>query len=224
MTWTQSDVWAAAAMAYRINGNRYVKQSYSISSLSDPDLSQSVTANKNIVINHLTGDSAIGELTAADRELGEKARATISAELTYRILRDAPMSSFDQNIINALNIASWEQTDSRNWAIIASQIRTHFKLIESKKVARSLSDGHIGQVKDRVDLKIEVIKSTVSHYWNTNYVTAKTESNQLVMFSYKELLSEGTKHSIKGTVKSLGKHREFGVDLTQLNRVKVLDK
>jgi predicted amidohydrolase len=67
-----------------------------------------------------------------------------------------------------------------------------------------------------VDLAVRVVKSFYSQNFNTYYITAVTESNGAVMFTYRERFDFNTELKIRGNV------REHGAEMTRLNRVKVL--
>jgi len=71
-------------------------------------------------------------------------------------------------------------------------------------------------VLDRVTANIEVLKCVFSQKWNVYFVTAITDKDQSIFFSYKQDVSPGTILSIKGNVKRQDNNT------TQLNRVKVL--
>jgi predicted acetyltransferase len=69
---------------------------------------------------------------------------------------------------------------------------------------------------DRVTADIEVLKCVYSQKWGVYFVTAITDNDQSIFFSYKQDLTYGSKLSIKGTVKRQDNNQ------TQLNRVQVI--
>lgn len=205
---TQSDVWAAAALAWRINDGKYIRTS-----------TETHTANKRIVYNLLTNDSS--EVTDADRALGELARSTIACELTRKLLSDIPLSEFEQSTLRATNVPSWETPSTADWGVITYQIAVYTRLQESLAVSQSLNDSYVGDVGSAVKLAATVIKSIWSVRYNTGWTWAKTDSGELVMFAYRDVLTTGDRLQIAGRVKSHTSSDEYGVRMTQLNRVRI---
>jgi hypothetical protein len=74
----------------------------------------------------------------------------------------------------------------------------------------------MGNVGDKIQLNVEVIRSVFSKNWNIWFTTAVTSENQAVFFSYREQLTVGHFLTIRGTVKA---HKD---GQTQLNRVSVI--
>ena len=74
----------------------------------------------------------------------------------------------------------------------------------------------IGNVGEKLQLNVEVIRSVFSKNWNVWFVTVVTEDNHAVFFSNKAEFAPGTKLLIRGTVKA---HKD---GQTQFNRVSIL--
>lgn len=217
---TQSEVWAAAAAAWRVNGS-YVKETTWIDSESDPELSKTTIANKHLVRSYLTEKQEC--VTDEDRELGELARSVVGQEYSYRILVDSKLTDFDRAVLYVLNIQQWDKPDPKSWAIIASQIGTYFRLKKNKEVRVTLSSGYLGQPKEKITTDIKVLRCSWSREWNVIYVIGVTKSNHLVRFPFRESLKEESTYQIQGTVKYCGTNGEYGADVTILNRVKLLE-
>ena len=71
-------------------------------------------------------------------------------------------------------------------------------------------------ISDKVALDAEVVSANWSNTYNIFWVTAITQDNRALFFSYKSQLNSGIQIKLVGTVKA---HRD---NKTQLNRVKVL--
>jgi hypothetical protein len=74
----------------------------------------------------------------------------------------------------------------------------------------------IEQLKDKVELTLEILRNNYSAKYNTWFVSGITENNLAVFFAYREELKSDQTLKIRGIVKRL-------VDrATQLNRVKIV--
>jgi hypothetical protein len=82
---------------------------------------------------------------------------------------------------------------------------------ETIRVANS---SHIGKVKERLAMDINVLRTVYSRRYDTYYVTAMNKDDNVVFFGYCIGIASGKKIHIRGTVKA---HRDNGQ--TQLNRV-----
>ena len=80
----------------------------------------------------------------------------------------------------------------------------------------------VGKIKDRVDLKVTVLKSFLSHKWNCYFITAVTENEEVVFFGSSKINSKiGDILDIRGTVK--GHRSDDNGMVTQLNRVQQVE-
>lgn len=214
MMWNQEDVWAAAAAAYRINGNRYLKQSY------DPDTNDVVTANKLLVATALVNDPTM--VTDEDRTLGVAARRAISRDITNKLLADTPLNEWERTISNCLNTESWTKPDRYRWAIIASQISAYFRLLDRREVIRTLENGFLADIGTKTSATCRVISANWSHSWCTWNILAQTTDNRLVSFNYREELGHDQEIVVTGKVKAHRHNNSYQSDVTQLTRVRVV--
>lgn len=199
------DVWSAAAQAFAINGS-YIK-------VIDPEVKGQKT-NKQIV-TELLADTT--QITDESREKGQAIRQYFKG-LTFKVLQGKVLSEFNNT---AMVIAERDViTTNFDVSVIVSLPATYEKAIKRDVVDRRInfaSGGFLGQVGDKIEIEIEVIKQLWSGTWNTWYVTGVTDDDKVVFFAYKKQeLIIGDRVKIKGTVKS---HRDTS---TQLNRVKVV--
>ena len=84
------------------------------------------------------------------------------------------------------------------------------------------TDKIIGKIKDRVDLRVKVLRSFLSQKWGCYFITALTENDEVVFFGSSKIITKvGDILDIRGTVKG---HRsdDHGM-ITQLNRVQKYD-
>jgi len=207
VTYSANDVWAVACKAQRLN-KEYIK--------FVPEGSKKET-NREIMYRLLEEGSK--HLTVADKNEGVKVRQHYQA-MTFKLLTDDYVSEFDKT---AMAIADRDLLDSKlDIAIIASlpsaYIRSNVRKVQDQTVAQATTDKMVGKIKDRVDLKVTVLKSFLSHKWNCYFITAVTENEEVVFFGSSKINPKiGDSLDIRGTVKS---HRsdENGM-VTQLNRV-----
>lgn len=204
--WPTMDVVAAACAAHRVNG-RYVKYKS-----SDENAQKT---NRVLVYGFLEDTSSITDM---DRKQAEDIKLFYNG-YTFKVLAGDYLNNFDLTIMKILEEEN--STDGYNIAVLASVPASYLRakeINEAERRARFAQGGFIGNVGDNITMDVEVLKSVFSPKWNTNYITAINNTDQVVFFTYRHKLMLGTLLSIKGKVKS---HRDGSV--TQLNRVKVLE-
>ena len=208
LNFNADDVWSAACAAQRINGS-YVK----LSVLSESDKELNKLSNRQMVESLLVDTFNI---TDEDREQGKKVRAFYQA-FTFKILQGKRLNEFDNT---AMLLANRDViTSNYDLAVIASLPSCYERGVKRQTVDQRIgfaTGGFIGAIGKKVSVTIEVLKSTYSQKWMTNFVTGITSDDQVVFFAYKSELPVGKMFDIYGTVKA---HRD---NTTQLNRVKVL--
>lgn len=227
---TQQDVWAASAYAWRMNGERYLSAA---DAWRDTDEAVGRRSNKDIVTEQLLSGLAL--VTDADRELGELARKAVTRNITYSMLAGHMVTEYDRKVGDMSQRSEWviENLDPKakdkqlwtakyEWACLAAQIRRYFQIKEKAETAQKIESGYAAEVGKRVDTDVTVISANFSHRFLTYFVTALTESNQLVFFAYKCALDPKTTHHIRGTVKAHTHSQEYGTDSTQLSRVRIV--
>ena len=107
-----------------------------------------------------------------------------------------------------------------NVGIIASAINAYNRGVERIKVNERLQEtvaGYLGECGAKVQTKATIQRSVFSQKYFVYFITAITESNHAVFFSYKSGIKTGTQLELKGSVK-----RQADGFQTQLNRVKIL--
>jgi len=199
-------MWAAACTAYRLN-NGYYKQ---------PELigDQVVRyTNRDLVEQALTNAALI---TDADRAMGADCRRHMATAVTMQALR----TELNEWARVTAQVCGLDTITSRyDMSVITAMPHTYARQLRKESVDARLArceEGAVGNVGAKVELTIEVVRSNYSEKYNTWYISAITDTNYSVFFSYRESIESETQVSIRGTVK---RHCDRS---TQLNRVKVL--
>ena len=210
------NVWGAACAAQRMNGS-YVKETQH---RFDEDLNTMVVEqrrNRDIMADILANPAV---LTVEDIAQGQQCRKFLQQDITLRGLK-SKLTEFDSVTSRVIAIA--EEFDSvkhkYELAVVASLPASHQRSLARQDVdsrVRQTTGGYVGAVDTKIESDVEVVSANYSHTYNIFWVTAITQDNQAVFFSYKSKLTTGSWIQIKGTVKA---HRD---GKTQLNRVKVI--
>jgi hypothetical protein len=207
-------IWAAAAYADRVNGGEYRKEpEYRV--LADGRISNEVVrqANKIHMWDAITDASRI---TPADMETGRLALDYVRKNLVIKGLR-GNLSDFDQALSHVVEMEQFlTGADRYEIALVTSQIRAWREGTRMEAVLEDVDRTPVAAIGERVQLDVEIVKAVYSTNYNVYFITAKTDHNQMVFFSYREKLPVGDRREIKGAVKA---HR---ADATQLNRVRIV--
>jgi hypothetical protein len=199
----QSVVWAAACMAYQINGG-YIKV-----------LESDKKDNKTLVREIVKSGMPIAD---ADLKQGQTVRDYIAKTATMATLRGT-LDTWGQEMARVSQLEKIESTYDLN--VIASMPSTYQRSLERDRVHERLSvtsteyDARLG---DKIELDVEVLENKYSQKWATYYVTVVDTDNRAWYFAHRKSLPKGEKYTIRGTVKRLADR------MVQLNRVKLLEK
>ena len=210
-----SDVWAAACAAQRVNGE-YLKEGRNTYGDNGEVLS-TTRRNRDIMVEFLHNPT---NLTVDDIEAGETVRNWLQNDLTFRALK-SQLTEFDTATQKCLAVQDRFYTVSERYelAVVASLPNVYAKA-KSREVTQDrlaeTSGELIGNVGDKIQLNIEVIRTVFSKNWNCWFATAVTADNKAVFFSFREQLVVGQFYTIRGTVKA---HKD---GQTQLNRVSII--
>jgi hypothetical protein len=199
----QSVVWAAACMAYRINGG-YIK-------VFESDKKD----NKTLVREILESGMPIAD---EDLEHGQTVRDYISKVVTMASLKGT-LDIWGQEMARASQLATiWNSYDLN---VIASMPSTYARYLERERVHERLtgtSTDYQATIGDKIELDVEVLENKYSQKWATYYVTVVDTDNRAWYFAHRQSLKKGQQYTIRGTVKRLADR------MVQLNRVKLLTK
>ena len=210
------NVWGAACAAQRINGS-YVKETQH---RFDEDTNTTVVVKQRNrdIMSDILANPAI--LTVEDIAQGQECRKFLEQDITLRGLKGR-LTEFDTAISKTVAVSEEFDTVTHKYelAVVASLPASHQRSLARQEVdsrVRQTAGGHVGAPDAKVDLDVEVVSANYSQSYGIFWVTAITQDNQAVFFSYRSKLITGSWIHIKGTVKA---HRD---GKTQLNRVKVI--
>jgi len=211
LDYTADLVWAAACVAYRVNGG-YFKHA----EVNDQGVITRPT-NRDLVRRYLL-DAGEHYVTPADVEQGRKCRQDLVNAATMAALKN---QATEWTLLSA-QMASLEKiTTDYEVSVITAMPKSH-----NQTLARETVDGRlaycetepVGPDNQMVTVQGEVVRSNYSVKWNTFYVTAITDTNHQVFFAYRETLEPGKLVKLRGRVK---RHADRA---TQLSRVKILEQ
>jgi hypothetical protein len=199
-------LWAASCTAFRIN-NGYYKQPEVI----DDQVVRHT--NRDLVKQALTNAAMI---TDADREMGLNCRQYLASAVTMQALR-TELNEWSKITARVCSLDT--VTSLYDMSVITAMPQSYARQLRKESVDARLArcnEGPIGNTGAKVQLNIEVVRGNYSEKYNTWFLTAITDTNYSVFFSYRESIEPDTCLTIRGTVK---RHNNRA---TQLNRVKVL--
>ena len=210
------NVWGAACAAQRINGS-YVKETQH---RFDEDTNTTVVVkrrNRDIMADILANPAI---LTVEDIAQGQECRKFLEQDITLRGLKGR-LTEFDTAISKTVAVSEEFDTFTHKYelAVVASLPASHRRSLSRQEVdsrVRQTAGGYVGAPDAKIDLDVEVVSANYSQSYGIFWVTAITQDNQAVFFSYRSKLTTGSWIQIKGTVKA---HRD---GKTQLNRVKIV--
>ena len=199
-------MWAAACTAYRMN-NGYYKQ---------PELvgDQVVRPTNRDLVEQALANAVL--ITDADRAMGADCRRHLASSVTMQALR----TELNEWAKVTARVCSLDEITSRyDMSVITAMPHSYARQLRKESVDARLArcnEGAVGNIGVKIDLNIEVVRSNYSEKFNTWFVSAITDTNYSVFFSYRESIEPETHVAIRGTVK---RHNDRS---TQLNRVKLL--
>lgn len=201
-------VLSAACAAQRINGT-YLKL---LPEVNPGDQKP----NRQLVMDLLEDTNGI-RITEDDVELANNIKSHY-AGLTFKVLSGGYINGFDRDVMKLLE---QETTDSFHAIAVMASLPNSYVIAHGRVIAEQrinfAQGGYVGTVGNKLNLSCEVLKCIYSQKYNTYYINAITDNDEVVFFSYKQKIEIGSKINIAGNVKA---HRDEKV--TQLNRVKVL--
>ena len=207
------DVFAAACAAFRING-AYLKDTVF------DDKGEVVSYSNRTTLVRLLSEN-VDKITDEDRTQGKLVRQYYQG-LIFKIIGGKYISDFDRT---AIECASLEKIEGHlQVSVIASLPKCYLIAKQRDEGNMKLQNAieHIGNIGDRVTLGIEVVRSIYSRNYNRYYITAITDDNKAVLFSFSKAAKIGDKLKIKGTVKTHSTEYS-GSKYTRLNRVIIVE-
>ena len=202
----QTQAWAVACAAYRLNGKEYFKVGQvPQGKKTNQELAREIMANQDM-------------LTTEDREQGQRVRDYISKVVTVATLKGT-LDSWGQEMARVSQLVEVET--SYDLHIIVSLPQTYARYLERERVHERLnqtSTDYVARIGDKLELDVEVLENKWSQKWATYYVTVVDTDNRAWYFAHRKSLTKGEQYTIRGTVKRLADR------MVQLNRVKLVEK
>ena len=216
VTHSVDNVWGAACAAQRINGS-YVKETQYQFDETKQTTVVVKQRNRDIMADILANPAV---LTVEDIAQGQQCRKFLQQDITLRGLK-GKLTEFDTAVSKTIAVSESFDTVKHKYelAVVASLPASHQRSLARQDVdsrVRQTTGGYVGAVDAKVAFDVEVVSANFSHTYNIFWVTAITQDNQAVFFSYKSKLDTGSWIHVKGNVKA---HRD---GKTQLNRVKIV--
>lgn len=210
------NVWGAACAAQRINGS-YVKETQHQFDENTNTMVVVKQRNRDVMSDILANPAV---LTVEDIAQGQECRKFLQQDITLRGLKGR-LTEFDTAVSKTVAVSEEFDTVTHKYelAVVASLPASHQRSLARQDVdsrVRQTTGAYVGAVDAKIELDVEVISANYSQSYGIFWVTAITQDNQAVFFSYKSKLTTGSWIQIKGTIKA---HRD---GKTQLNRVKVI--
>ena len=207
-------VFAAAAAAYRINGNQYVNAlpSYDMPEMTFKDGKVPLYLNKTLMLNHAVNQSTI---TDEDRQLGGFCRVHCQA-LALKVLKEQALSEFDAKI---LALATADSITDRDFGLIACTPKLYMATQKRREIDDKMFDcknEYVGKVGEKMSMTINVVKCIFSQKFQCHVVTATDDQNRALFFFRGPALEVGKSYKIGATIK-----RHADKFQTQLSYVRV---
>jgi len=200
----QSTAWAAAAIAFRANGDQYVKVI---------DATDDRRTNIDLVYEIINSPNLDATILKHDHELGQQIRKYIGLTATAAALRGT-LDSWGQEMARVSQLDEIAATYDLH--IIASLPATYHRYLQREKVHQRLNECVVfaPRIGDKVEIDCEVLESKWSQKWSTYYITVVDSHNHAFFFAYRNQIKPGTRFTARGTVKRISGNQ------IQLNRVK----
>jgi hypothetical protein len=200
--------WSAACTAYRLNSGYFKEPEVVGDQVIRP-------TNRELVHRCLENLSLITDI---DREQAQDCRRYMAGAVTMQALR-AELGEWAKITARVCELDAI--TSMYDLSVITAMPQSYAKQLKKESVDARLArcdQAHAGQLGDKVELVVEILRNNYSAKYNTWFVSGITDHNQAVFFAYREELKSNQTLKIRGTVKRL-------VDrATQLNRVKVMEE
>jgi len=213
-------IWASSAYAYRINEG-YARDT----ELLFKGSANAYESDHCYVSNQILAHYAIMHPEVMDERdyLTGKDMLSHFSGLVFKGLQKK-LSDFDKSVLGAVERNDWndqyEKYRRQHFGIVVSLPKSYYREVKRDAVQSRLARAHsvhLGELKERLKMKVQIVRSVYSKQWNTFYITAMKLTEEVVFFSFKEELTDNAIYDIAGTVKA---HRDNSQ--TQLNRVKIV--
>jgi hypothetical protein len=207
---TADQVWGLAVAADRVNGGYFKEDVY----VMENQCQKRVTQANKLMVKQWLREGAFSEATAEDIAKGQEIRNYFNGFLLKQI--SGKINEFEQQ---ALRIAQMDEFTPKNmleFAIVSCLPSVMIRDQSKNELAREVraSTQLQGEVGDKIQGEIEIVKCYFSQEYNKYRITAKLVDS-FVDFWYNSAMEAGDRISIKAKIKSVR-----GDNTTQLNFVK----
>ena len=207
---TADQVWGLAVAADRVNGGYFKEDVY----VMENECQKRITQANKMMVKQWLREGAFTEATEADIEQGREIRHYFNGFLLKEL--SGKINDFERQ---ALRIAQIEEFTNKNlleFAIVSCLPSTQRRDVDKNALAAEVRNSTqlTGQVGDKIQGEIEIVKSYYSQEYNKFRITAKLVDS-FVDFWYNTNIDAGSRVSIKAKIKSVR-----GDNTTQLNFVK----
>ena len=207
---TADQVWGLAVAADRVNGGYFKEDVY----VMENECQKRITQANKMMVKQWLREGAFTEATEADIEQGREIRHYFNGFLLKEL--SGKINDFERQ---ALRIAQMDEFTSKNlleFAIVSCLPSTQRRDVDKNALAAEVRNSTqlTGQVGDKIQGEIEIVKSYYSQEYNKFRITAKLVDS-FVDFWYNTNIDAGSRVSIKAKIKSVR-----GDNTTQLNFVK----
>jgi hypothetical protein len=207
---TADQVWGLAVAADRVNGGYFKEDVY----VMENECQKRVTQANKMMVKQWLREGAFTEATEADIEQGREIRHYFNGFLLKEL--SGKINDFERQ---ALRIAQIEEFTNKNlleFAIVSCLPSTQRRDVDKNALAAEVRNSTqlTGQVGDKIQGEIEIVKSYYSQEYNKFRITAKLVDS-FVDFWYNTNMDTGSRVFIKAKIKSVR-----GDNTTQLNFVK----
>lgn len=200
----------AAAAAYRVQGERYIKSG---EARWDEESNRLIhlTSNRQIMIEFLENPTNI---TEQDRTMADDIRREYQT-LSFKLLGNGRLSDIEHS---SLKIIDSEQITARDLGLVAYLPQGYRSAVEQRKINEILEAAKktpLAADGERTNVTGRVIRSFWSKNWSVYFVTVITDDGYAASFATKSKLDIDSRIEVRGTVKG----QRDGV--TQLSRPRV---
>lgn len=219
------EMLALAYAVYRMNGNQYIKNTRRFSEgtptqFANKELMKYIIARKTQANPYVPDDVPEVAVTEEDYASVERARQHMK-RYTLQILGDS-LNDFQKTVFEAYSADNIPVNKAGLIAYLPQLVDREMEDIAFKKLLRMeyRDSAHIRQEKDPVEGVIKILRKSYSEQWEKYNYVADFNGN-LVSFMNGFDHPVGSRKRIKAKVKGHTRNRNFSVDETRLNYVKL---
>ena len=207
---TADQVWGLAVAADRVNGGYFKEDVY----VMENECQKRITQANKMMVKQWLREGAFTEATEADIEQGREIRHYFNGFLLKEL--SGKINDFERQALRIAQIDEFTNKNLLEFAIVSCLPSTQRRDVDKNALAAEVRNSTqlTGQVGDKIQGEIEIVKSYYSQEYNKFRITAKLVDS-FVDFWYNTNIDAGSRVSIKAKIKSVR-----GDNTTQLNFVK----